>query len=172
MAVVGLLAGCGGGTSDGKAVEPVPAASAAPSSADPDAGERAAVLEAYGALTAAEERSYAAAKVEPELARWATDRALADIQATVFWHQQGKTTMQGSVRRDAKVTVLETSSAPLRATVTDCADSTGQREVETGTGREVPYSGLRRHVVTSTAIRPAGGSWQFVTYVIERDRTC
>lgn len=130
------------------------------------------MLEAYGALTAAEERSYAWAKVDPDLVRYATDKALADIQATVFWHQQGKTTMQGPVRRDAKVTVLDTASAPLRATVTDCADSSGQREVETATGREVPYSGPRRHVVTSTAIRPAGGSWQFVTYVIERDRSC
>ncbi|MGW6976465.1 hypothetical protein [Streptomyces sp. NPDC054952] len=140
--------------------------------ADPQAVEKAAVLAAYAALTAAEERSSAAAKVDPELTRYATDKALADIQATVFWYQQGKTTMRGTVRRAPKVTTLDTASAPLRASVTDCADSTGQKEVETATGREVPYSGPRRHVVTSTAIRPPGGAWRFLTYVIERDRTC
>lgn len=164
-----LMAGCTGGSSDGKPAAAGP--SVATSSAvpvDPQAAEKTA----YGALTAAEERSYATAKVDPELARYATDKALADIQATVFWHQQGKTTMQGTVRRAPKVTTLDTTSKPLRASVTDCADSTGQREVETATGREVPYQGPRRHVVTSTAVRPAGGAWQFLTYVIERDRTC
>ncbi|WP_392893218.1 hypothetical protein [Streptomyces sp. LN699] len=148
------------------------ATSSAVPAADSQAAEKTAVLTAYGALTAAEERSYATAKVDPELARYATGKALADIQATVFWHQQGKTTMQGTVRRAPNVTTLDTASTPLRASVTDCADFTGQREVETATGREVPYQGPRRHVVTSTAIRPPGGAWQFLTYVIERDRTC
>ncbi|MFD5892337.1 hypothetical protein ACFWHQ_41245 [Streptomyces sp. NPDC060334] len=140
--------------------------------ADPQAAEKVAVLAAYAALTAAEERSYATARVDPELTRYVTDKALADIQATVFWYRQGKTTMQGTVLRAPKVTPLDTASTPLRASVTDGADSTGQRGVETVTGREVPYSGPRRHVVTSTVIRPAGGGWRFLACVIERDRTC
>ncbi|MEV7558456.1 hypothetical protein [Streptomyces sp. NPDC089795] len=97
--------------------------------------------------------------MDPELSRYATDKALADIQATVFWHQQGKTTMQGAVRGTPPVTALDTGGDPLKATVTDCADSTGQLEVQTATGAEVPYDGPRRHLVTSTAVRPGGGGF-------------
>ncbi|MCX5071061.1 hypothetical protein OHA84_36170 [Streptomyces sp. NBC_00513] len=61
------------------------ATSSAVSAADPEVAEKSAVLMAYGACTAAEERSYATARVDPELAKYATDEALADIQATVFW---------------------------------------------------------------------------------------
>ncbi|MCX5078578.1 hypothetical protein OG321_39865 [Streptomyces sp. NBC_00424] len=139
---------------------------------DPQAAEKTAVLAAYAALTAVEERSYARARVDPESARYVTDKALADIQATVFWYRQGKTTVQGTVRRAPKVTTLDTASKPLRASVADCADSTGQRGVETATGGEVSYSGPGRHVVTSTVIRPAGGAWRFLACVIERDRAC
>ncbi|MBT2546661.1 hypothetical protein J7E99_39965 [Streptomyces sp. ISL-44] len=74
--------------------------------------------------------------------------------------------------RTPAVTALDTGGDPLKATVTDCADSTGQREVEAASGKEVPYDGPRQHVVTSTAVRAGGGSWVFVTYVVERDRTC
>ncbi|MER6392790.1 hypothetical protein ABT236_30540 [Streptomyces sp. NPDC001523] len=77
-----MVAGCGGVSSDGKpagAVSSVVSSSAVP--ADPQAVEKAAVLTAYAALTAAEERSYATARVDPELTRYATDKALADIQA-------------------------------------------------------------------------------------------
>lgn len=159
-----VLAGRGSPEHDAKG--PVEASAASASSAAPGIlrrGGQAAVLEAYRGLPAAEERSYAAARVDPEPAKWATDKALTDIQATVFWHQQGRTTMQGLVQRAPQVTLLDTAADPLRATVTDCAGSTGQKEVEAATGREVPYDGPPRRVVTSTAIRPGGGAWQFVT---------
>ena len=139
---------------------------------DPQAGEKAALLAAYGAMTAAEERSYATAKVDPELGKHATDKALADIQSTIFWHQQDGTVMRGSVRHAPVVSMLDASSDPLRAQITDCADSGDYNEVKTTNGATVPYSGSRRHVVTSTAQRTAAGPWQVYTSVIERDRTC
>ncbi|MFJ6722486.1 hypothetical protein [Streptomyces sp. NPDC091259] len=123
-------------------------------------------------MSAAEERSYAAAKPDPELSRYATDKALADIQATVFWHQQDGTTMRGTVRHTPVVSALDTASDRLRATVTDCADTADYNEIKSVDGSQVPHAGSRRHVVTSTAQRTKAGSWLIYTSTIERDRTC
>ncbi|THA45041.1 hypothetical protein [Streptomyces sp. A1136] len=122
-------------------------------------------------MSAAEERSYAAAKVDPELARYATDKALAEVQATVFWHRQDGTTMRGTVRHTPVVSTLDTAWDPLRATVTDCADTADYNEIKTD-GSQVPYSGSRRHVVTSTAQRPRNGPWLIYTSTIEREGSC
>lgn len=167
-----VVAGCGSPVKDANpAVGPsaAPASSAAP---DPQAGERAAVLAAYRAMAVAEERSYAAAKLDPELARYAADKALAAIQATVFWHQQDGTTMRGTVKRRPVVTALDTASDPLRATVTDCADTGDYNEIKTADGSQMPYEGSRRHVVTSSAQRTRTVPWQIYTSTIERDHTC
>ncbi|MFD5887220.1 hypothetical protein ACFWHQ_14755 [Streptomyces sp. NPDC060334] len=61
------------------------ATSSAVPAADPQAAEWTAVLTAYGAMTAAETRTYTNAVVDPELEKYATDKVLADIKATLFW---------------------------------------------------------------------------------------
>jgi len=166
------LAGCSSGGNEGKAPT---AASVAPSSSapvDPDAADRAAVLSAYKGLTDAESRTYATAKLDPQLETYAAHKALADIKVTLVYQQQHGTVMRGTVKRDPKVTALNTGTVPLKAVVTDCADSSQYNEVITKTSKTVPYSGPRRHVVTATAERSKTGPWKFYTYVIERDRTC
>ncbi|MCY0954113.1 hypothetical protein [Streptomyces sp. H27-S2] len=99
-------------------------------SVDPQAGEKAALLAAYGAMTAAEERSYATAKVDPELGKHATDKALADIQATLFWYQQRGTVMKGAPVHSPAIDSLDTLGDPLRAAVTDCMDSSAYDKVD------------------------------------------
>ncbi|TDU69184.1 hypothetical protein EDD91_7842 [Streptomyces sp. KS 21] len=170
---MGLLAGCGGGSSDGKAVEPVPASSAAPSTADPDAGERAAVLEAYRAMAAAEVRTYASGALDAELERYATHTALADIKSTLFWYQQRGIVMKGEPVHSPGVDSLDTSGEPLRAVITDCVDFTGYDKVgKDGKPVGAAPSGPRRHVVTSSAQRTKSGSWLVYTSMVERDRSC
>jgi hypothetical protein len=70
--------------------------------------------------------------------------------------------------------MLRTESEPLKAVVTDCADSSRYDEVDAKTGKvqELRSPGPRRHVVTSTAQRSKSGEWKFSTYTIERGRTC
>lgn len=166
------LTGCGDGGGDAK---PSQAASAAPSptrSTDPDAAEKTAVLKAYEGLTAAEARTYATAKLDPELETYAAHKALSDIKVTLFYQQQQGTVMKGDVTRTPKVTALNPDSEPLKAVVTDCADSSQYDEVKTKTGKAIPYKGSRRHIVTSTAQRSKNGKWKFYTYAIDRERTC
>ncbi|MFI0742356.1 hypothetical protein ACH4PU_30420 [Streptomyces sp. NPDC021100] len=164
------VSGCGssaGHTTEQKA----PSAAPTPST-DPQAQEKAKVLEVYRAMTDAEARTYATAKLDPELDKYAAHKALSDIKVTLFYQQQQGTEMKGQVSRSPKVTAIDTASDPLKAVVTDCADSSRYDEVRVKTGEVIPYKGSRRHVVTSTAERSKTGDWKFYTYVIDRERTC
>ncbi|MFF3128926.1 hypothetical protein ACFVRD_43365 [Streptomyces sp. NPDC057908] len=173
VALVLALAGCGGGGGDEK---PSAGATAAPSptrTADPDAAEKTAVLAAYRGMSAAEVRTYATGKLDPELIRYADHRALADIKSTLFWYQQQGTVMKGEPKRTAEVTALDTESTPLKAVITDCVDSSGYDKVEKDSGKAAASpSGPRRHLVTSTAQRSRTGPWKIYTSTIERGRTC
>ncbi|MFF3326930.1 hypothetical protein [Streptomyces sp. NPDC002889] len=175
VALAAVLAGCSGSNDgDSKPSQGVSTPAPATSSADPQAAEKAAVLKAYEGLTAAEARTYATAKLDPELEKYAAHKALSDIKVTLFYHQQQGTVMKGDVTRKPDVTALNTESEPLKAVVTDCADSSRYDEVNAKTGKvkELKSPGPRRHVVTATAQRSKSGAWVFYTYTIERGRTC
>jgi len=176
LVLLTLVAGCGGGHGDGKAsasaTTPTPTATTTTAAADPQASEKAAVLAAYTGMTTAEEHSYVTGKLDPNLQKYAGGKAFTDIETTLFDAQQSGTVDRGTVTRSPKVTTIDTTSVPLKATVVDCADSTHYSTVYAKTGKAIPYDGPRRHVVTSTAARSTTGTWKIYTYVIERDRTC
>ncbi|MFH7598612.1 hypothetical protein WDV06_26490 [Streptomyces racemochromogenes] len=141
--------------------------------ADPQAAEKAAVLAAYAGMGAAEVRSYTSGTLDPDLERYATDAALADIKATLFWYQQRGTVMKGQPAHAPTVESVDTTGDPQRAVVSDCVDSTGYDKVDKASGQPAPApSGPRRHVVTSTVQRTGSGPWLVYRSTIERDRTC
>jgi hypothetical protein len=173
VALCATVTGCSGGGGDGKALAlPSTSPSATSRPPDPDAADKAAVLSAYRAMNAAEEHTYATAKLDPDLSRYATDHALTDIKLTLLAQQDAGTVMKGTVTHSPRVTAIDTAEDPLKAIVTDCADSTHYNEFDAKTGKMTPYNGSRRHVVTSTAMRSPTGSWRFYTSVIDRARTC
>ncbi|WP_371594727.1 hypothetical protein [Streptomyces virginiae] len=116
---------------------------AAPVSVDPQAAEKAAVLAAYAGMGAAEVRTYASGTLDPEVERYATDQALADIKATLFWYQQRGTRMKGQPVHTAAVESLDTSGDPRRAVVTDCVDSTGYDKVALYTSKSSVSTAVR-----------------------------
>ncbi|MFI8178766.1 hypothetical protein ACIF6H_36595 [Streptomyces microflavus] len=151
---------------------PPPAAPPAPSSptpsVDPDAAEKTAVLKAYEGMWAARNRSYATAKLDPELETYAGNKALSNIKATLFYHQQQSTVMKGEPTRAPQVDSVDET----RAALTDCVDTSDYTEVYVKTGKTVPVgTGPRRHHYTASAIK-TGGKWVIWTTTIERDRTC
>ncbi|WP_371641024.1 hypothetical protein [Streptomyces virginiae] len=171
MALAAALAGCGGG--DGGAKAPA-AATAAPSpskSADPDAPEKAAVLEAYRAMRSAEERTYGTAKRDPQLATYAGNTALRDITLTMLYHQEQGTVMKGELSYRPEVTGFD--EAKTKATLTDCVDSSKYDEVKASTGEVIPVKGTapRRHVNNLTAIK-TDGKWVIWALAIDRAATC
>lgn len=163
------LAGCGSGD-DGAADARPTASPTITKTADPQAAEKRRVLATYQGMTDAETRTYAKAKLDPELERYAGDKALANIKATLFQQQQDDTVMEGKVKRDPNVINDITDE---EAQITDCADSTQYKEVKKKTGEKIPYSGEQRHVVTATAQRSsAEDKWKIYSYEISRTQTC
>ena len=132
------------------------------------------MLAVYRSMSAAEVRTYAKAKLDPDLEKYAADKALSDIKATLFYYQQQGTIMKGTLTRSPKVTAISIESDPLKATVVDCVDSSAYDKVSAKTGKAVGSvpSGPRRHVVTSTAERSKTGDWKIYASVIDRERTC
>ncbi|MCZ4098056.1 hypothetical protein [Streptomyces sp. H39-C1] len=132
------------------------------------------MLAVYQGLSQAEGHSYAQAKVDPSLGKYAAHTALTDIEATVFYYQQKGTVMKGAVTRAPNVTGISLQSVPLKATIVDCVDSNHYYETNAKTGVPVKstYTGSRRHIVMSTAERSKTGTWKIYTSVIDRDRTC
>ncbi|MFD9151348.1 hypothetical protein, partial [Streptomyces diastaticus] len=165
--------GCGSAEKDVAAPASSSSAPASPT-ADPDAAAKRSVLRAYKEMTTAEARTYATAKLDPQLEEFAGHKALSDISATLFYHQQQKTVMRGTVKRDPEVIKIDLDAAPPSATVEDCADSSKYDEVdaETGKVRELSSSGPRRHLVTAEAVRDKAGTWVFMTYTIKRGQSC
>ncbi|MFB6514100.1 hypothetical protein ACFCW4_33070 [Streptomyces virginiae] len=146
---------------------------AASVSVDPQAAEKAAVLAACAGMGAAEVRTYASGTLDPEVERHATDQALADVKATLFWYQQRGTRMRGDPAHAPVVEPLDATGDPRRAVVTDCVDSTGYDKVDKdGNPTGAAASGPRRHVVTSGLQRTGSGPWLVWSSTIERDRTC
>lgn len=168
-----LVVGCAGADKQDAAPAASSSAPASPS-ADPDAAGKRAVLRAYKEMTTAEARTYATAKLDPELEKYATHKALSDISATLFYHQQQKTVMRGTVKRDPEVVTLDLDADPAKATVKDCADSSEYDEVDAETGKVIKKktSGDRRHVMKAQAFRNEAGAWRFTSHTIERDEKC
>ena len=168
-----LLVGCGSAEKDVAAPASSSSAPASPT-ADPDAAAKRSVLRAYKEMTTAEARTYATAKLDPQLEEFAGHKALSDISATLFYHQQQKTVMRGTVKRDPEVVKIDLDADPASATVEDCADSSRYDEVDAETGEVIKKktSGDRRHVMKAEAFQNKAGDWRFFTHTIERDETC
>ncbi|MER5698517.1 hypothetical protein ACWDBO_51650 [Streptomyces mirabilis] len=161
-------------SSGGDTADPTKSSSPSPTkSADPDAAQKAKVLEAYRGMVAAESRTYKNAKLDPVVEKYAGNKVLADIKATLFYYQQQGVVMQGEMTHDPKITGIDTTAKPMKATLTDCVDSSKYDKTDAKTGKVIPVkaSGPRRHVNNATAIY-SGGKWVIWTADIDRERTC
>jgi hypothetical protein len=129
------------------------------------------VLAAYRgfwrAATAAEARP---GRRHPQLARYATDKALAAEQATIVLYRQ-----QGIIGRgEAKLSpeVVSISLASAQAVIRDCLDLTDVEAVYRSTGKSAIAAGQsRRHVATAKAA-VYDGRWLLTELVADRTRPC
>ena len=165
-----LVTGCSGG--DGHPTDKPSTGMSATPSKDPQAAAKQAILKAYQALAHAEDRTYAQAKLDPEVHTYAGDKMLSDIKTTLFGYKQQGLVVKGKVKRSPKVTALDLDSDPMKAIVTDCVDTTDSDAYNSDTGKAVSYDGPRRHVETATAKRTTDSRWKFYSGTVDRKRTC
>jgi hypothetical protein len=172
------LAGC---SSSEREATPAPSSSSSrhsePSVAvapvDPHASAKASVLAAYYAFwrvaTSAEAHPR---RRHPELAKFATDKALAAEQATLVLYRQQGIVGQGTPRLSPRVVAVATAGPQPSAAISDCLDLTAVDAVYRSTGKSAIAPGQsRRHTATAKATM-YDGRWMIRELVANRKQPC
>ncbi|MER5924934.1 hypothetical protein [Streptomyces mirabilis] len=171
VALVALTAGCSSSGDHGgeakKTTSPAPT-----KSSDPDASEKTAVLEAYRNMWKARNRTYATAKLDSKLEDYAGNKALSNIKATLIYYQDHGTVLKGEPVNSPEITGIDTAAKPMKATITDCVDTSHYDEVNAKTGKKVPVGTAPVRVVYNATAINSNGKWIIWTTEIDRGRTC
>ena len=149
--------------------------STTPSSSAPDlrASATANVLAAYGGFTDAASRAERHPKRAPsELQEYATDKALANVLATIALYRQQGISVQGQAKHDPEVVALTLNGDPATATIRDCIDLTDVTAIyrETGKSALAPNQS-QRHVATAEAVM-VNDRWMVRDVAADRTRPC
>ncbi|MFG2526090.1 hypothetical protein [Streptomyces sp. NPDC048527] len=172
--VFALNACSSGSAKDTSHSAPASSASTSATPADPDAAEKARVLKAYRSMWDARNLTYAKAELDPDLEKYANNKALSNIKATLAYYQDHGIVTKGTTSNSPEVTGINTTAQPKKATIRDCVDTSNYYEVTAKTGKKAPVgdkNGDRRHVYNATAIT-SHGRWVIWTTEIDRGAKC
>ena len=179
LAVVMAASACSGASTPQPDTSSSPSTSSTPTSQSPlpspNATEQAtsAALASYESFWAAQVTSQAAPKhqQDPNLAKYAIDKALANAQATIFLYRKNGIEMRGRPTHSAEVTSVSLADPPT-VSITDCLDSTNWRPVYAATGRSALAPGQSLRVVVESTATIYNGRWVVRSSVAHRDRSC
>lgn len=134
---------------------------------------KAEVLASYKAYWAAQVSSEAHPRLrqDPNLAKFAIAKALADAQGTILLFRNNGIEMRGRPTHSATVTSISLSKPP-RAVIKDCLDSTHWRPVYAATGKSALAPGQSVRITVDATATLYQGRWVVRTSVAHRDRPC
>ena len=150
-----------------------PAASATSPTPDPEASAEAEVLAAYRGFWAAatEARAHPNGR-HPDLAKFATDKALAAEQATIVLYRQQGIVSRGAPKLDPTIVAIAINRDPATALIRDCVDVTNVRAFYRSTGESaLAPSKSFRHVATARATT-FNGHWVIREISTDRKQPC
>jgi hypothetical protein len=107
----------------------------------------------------------------PELARFAVDKAAADVASSVMLFRQQGIELRGEPVLSPTVTAM-TPGDPATASITDCVDSTRWSPVYAATGKSALAPGQPMRVVVESTASTYAGRWVIRTSTAFRDRPC
>ncbi|MGW5355268.1 hypothetical protein ACWERV_32705 [Streptomyces sp. NPDC004031] len=170
---IALSAGCSSSGSDSNhAPSTAPLTTTTSPTPDRTAQAQTQAVAAYEGMWRTAVQVYASGDLtDPDLPKFAADKALANIKVTGAYYQDHGMSVKGEPSLAPKVTSVSFAKTPYTAAITDCVDSTHYTEVYRATGKAAPRSASRRHVVTAV-VDFNGTSWIVSDFTIERDRTC
>jgi len=150
---------------------PTTTATSSTPTVDPQAAAEADVLAAYrGFWAAATEAEAHPHRRHPQLARFATDKALAAEQATIVLYRQQGIVGRGKPKLSPEVVALSISSGT--AVIRDCLDLTNVDAIYRDTGKSaIAPDQSRRHLATAKAA-VYDGRWVIRDLVANRKQPC
>ena len=169
------LAGCQ--SSGGAAAAPSTAATstaASPSpSADPEADARQQVLKAYRGMWSEQVKAFTSGSLtDVRLETFAGDKALSDIKSAAVYYQDNNLVLKGEPKLAPEITALDLSTAPNRATVRDCVDTTDFLPYDKATGQPAKLTDANRRHVQTSVLRIYDGRWVVMESTLSKDQTC
>jgi len=108
---------------------------------------------------------------DPNLAKYAIDKALAGAQETVILFRRGGIAMLGKPTHETGVTGVKLGDPPT-VSITDCVDSTNWKPVYVATGKSALAPGQSVRVLVESTATVFDGRWVISTSVAHRDRSC
>ena len=174
--VVGVLAvsSCSGSSQPPSSLpssSPTPSQSATPS---PDASAVAgsAALEAYRGFRRAQVAAEAIANAHnPDLAKYAGDKALAQERANLLQLAKAGIVVTGQPILKPEITSVSLGVAPVVA-ITDCVDTSRWTPIYKATGKSAAAPNQPSRVLATALARPYGKGWIITELTTERSRPC
>ena len=174
--VLGVLAvsSCSGSSQPPSSLpssSPTPSQSATPS---PDASAVAgsAALEAYRGFRRAQVAAEASANAHnPDLAKYAGDKALAQERANLLQLDRGGIVVTGQPILKPKVTAVALGGAPI-VTIKDCVDTSRWTPIYKATRKSAAAPNQPSRVLATALARPYGKGWIITELTTERSRPC
>ena len=168
LALAGLAA-CSGGAAT--APHPAPSTLFAPSPTASPGDPRAQSLRAYlGMWSAFVVASQTADYQSPSLSRYAAGDALSVLVHGLYENYRAGIVTRGQPSFDPKVTIISAGGVPVRASVTDCADSSRWLDYyKSGKPDGGPAQGRRR---IQAQLQLFDGTWKVTYLVVGKEGTC
>lgn len=150
---------------------PLPTATVSPSLSPVEAAKQAALMAYRGMWAAFSAASRAGNPEHPDLPRHAADDALDLLVSGLETNQrEGLVSGGGEVVLYPEVVELEPAEAPVRITVSDCADTSATRRVRpTGPPFTDSPGGWRQ---VTAYVEPVDGEWKVTNLVIQEVGSC
>ncbi|MFH8736809.1 hypothetical protein [Streptomyces sp. NPDC017964] len=179
LGAVLMISGCGSSDGGDKPSAKSPATTPAPSKssakADPEAAEKASVLDSYRRMWAEQMKAYRKADAKgTDLTKYASLDALGKFRLDLAHMRKYNTVIRGELgHEDTKVSALDMNAKTPKATVTDCVDLSDWQTYDVKAKKVIPLPSNQpmRYMATAKAER-WNGHWMVTDYTPDGERKC
>ncbi|WP_261386602.1 hypothetical protein [Streptomyces sp. BK340] len=180
MSVLVALSGCSGGDGSSQDKDKGNQTAAAvpsttkPASADPEAAEKTAVLQAYDSYWNEQVKAYTRADIKGTgLKKYATERALTRAMGDLLVMQKAGTATTGRPGHKVEVTSLTLTGKIPKASLRDCLDISNWKTVKRNTGQVKPFPPNQPlRYLTTVSAEKWGKQWMITDAAPDGTKTC
>jgi hypothetical protein len=163
MVAFTVVAGCSSGGQNQPAPSPSPTSTT---------NARDSAVEAYKGMWLAFSRASETADwTSPDLARYASGNALAELTKSLQANQVRGVVTRGTFATHPSVTSADPPSAPTLVLILDCGDDSGTTRVRASNGHPIAGSGGGKHRIDAE-VRLVNGSWSVVDFRLRSAGSC
>jgi len=173
VAMVVLLAGCGGDPSDDDTSSPAASVSASPSEDPAVATAKKAVVAAYTGMVDEQVKAFAKGSLKgSKLDDYAAEKSLSNLKGALLFNIQQGIVTKGEPKFEVTSTTVDLDSSPHEATLTVCFDNNTWKSYDKKTGKSVSAPNQQKRYVVTEKLRTIGKRWFVIDGTTDREQAC